>query len=220
MKPQESIFRRPKKVFQVFRNIHVYGKAEKSFADRKGKFEWDVIPSKSGHVIEDELYLPEKILDHPDFPTCDLIIIEDDNASNHDVPPSTSIVRNDIAVHPIACNHCFHLSRKILFGIFEIKKKDEIELYLRYGYFEVGIPKRENFKIGNIEKGKPIEIKINGKTDFSLSSRRARMYKEQSYIFDYIGDFEKCKILKEPYKLMEKQVPNERKVVDLIKRLW
>ncbi|MCX6132020.1 MAG: hypothetical protein NTX25_23555, partial [Proteobacteria bacterium] len=84
----------------------------------------------------------------------------------------------------------------------------------------VGDPKREDFKLGEVKKGKPIEIKINGKTDFSLTSRRARVFKEQTYIFNYIGDFSECKILKEPFDFTLKRLPSDRKVVDLIKPLW
>jgi len=204
MNSQEILFRRPVAVFQVFRNINIYEKTEKSFDDRKAKSEWSKLSSKSGHVINDELYLPEQIISNPDLATCDLITMEDDNVPN----PQQGY------------NRCLHLARTSKFDIFEIKKKDDIELHLKYGYFEVGIPRRENFKLGEIKRNKPIEIKINGKTDSSLTSRRARVFKEQAYIFDYIGDFNKCKILREPYDFTVKQVPAERKVIDLIKQLW
>jgi hypothetical protein len=220
MKLQEIIFRRPVTVFQVFRSINIYGKAKKSFDNRKDKAEWSVISSKSGHVFNDELYLPEQILNNPDLLTCDLITIEDDNTPN---PYTSSDLRFTKVIGSNSqpdYNHCFHLTRNIKFDIFEIKKEDDIELYLQYGYFEVGIPKRENFKLSAIRKDRPIEIKINGKTDFSLSSRRTRVFKEQAYIFEYVGDFEKCKILKEPYNHSVKNVPVDRRVVDLIKRLW
>ena len=204
MNPKEIIFSRPVAVFQVFRNINIYEKTEKSFDDRKDKSEWNKISSKSGHVINGELYLPEQIINNPDLVTCDLITIEDDNVPNP---------KGDY-------NRCLHLARNNKFDIFEIKKKDDIELHLKYGYFEVGIPRRENFKLGEIKRNKPIEIKINGKTDSSLTSRRARVYKEQAYIFEYIGDFDKCKILREPYDSTVKHVPAERKVIDLTKQLW
>src|SRR5690349_19504265 len=79
MKHQEVIFNKPVRIFQIFRNINVYGKARKSFDDRKEKMEWRDFQSKAGHIINEELFLPEQILNNPDFKNCDLITIEDDN---------------------------------------------------------------------------------------------------------------------------------------------
>lgn len=204
MKYQKFTLKLPIKVFQVFRHINVYDKTKKSYNDRKDTIGLTDIPSKSGYVFKDELYLPESILNNPDLQTCDLVTLEDDFCP---MPQSVA-------------NRCFHLKRKCIFDIFEIKSKEVIELHLQYKYFGVGTPERENFKLGEIKKGKPIEIKINGKTDFSLTSRRARVFKEQTYIFNYIGDFRECKILKEPFDFTMKRLPPDRKVVDLIKPLW
>ena len=220
MKLQEIVFKQPVKVFQIFRNVNVYGKSKKSFEERKVKAQWNTMYSKSGHVFNNELYLPEQILSDPDLLTCDLITQEDNNELNSNASSDlrfTKVIGSNLRP---CYNHCFHLTRTIKFEIFEIKQEDDIDLYLQYGYFEVGIPKRENFKLCVIKKNSPIEIKINGKTDFSASSGRTRIFKEQAYLFDYIGDFEKCKILKEPYDHAVKCVPTERKVVDLIKQLW
>jgi len=220
MKHQEIIFMNSVKVFQIFRNINVYGKSTKSFDERKEKIAWRDINSKSGHVISGELFLPEQILSNPDFKTCDLITIEDDNSHN-------TLTSRDLRFRKIIYpnlkpkyNHCFDLSKHNKLDIFEIRNSAEIELYLKYGYFEVGTPERENFKLCELGNNKPIEIKINGKTDFSMSSRRARVFKEQDYIFEYLGDFNKCKILREPYESNLKYLPTDRKIVDLMKQLW
>jgi hypothetical protein len=213
MKLQEIIFKRPIKIFQVFRNISVYGKEQKSFADRKDNNTWAVIQSKSGHLINGELYLPEQILQNPDFVTCDLITMEDDN-------PSRTLQSEAIRTNNLLYNHCFHLARKNRLYIFEIRNKNSIELHLHYGYFEIGTPERENFKICDLKKDEPVEVKINGKTDFSMSSRRERVFKEQEYIFVFVGEFDSCKILKEPYDCILKHVPLDRKIVNLMKPLW
>ena len=64
------------------------------------------------------------------------------------------------------------------FEIFQLKKVDnQIELHLLYDYYEIGEPKRDNFKLCNLEMNTPTEIKINGKLDHSLSSGRERTYK-------------------------------------------
>ena len=117
-------------------------------------------------------------------------------------------------------NSCFRLSQPNRFAIFELRKQEELELYLQYGYFEVGIPERKNFKLCTIKKQQPIEIKINGKTDFSATSRRERTFKEQHFIIEYVGDFNSCKLLKSPITPHVKQPPKPIKVVDLLKPLW
>lgn len=210
MKLQEVTFKRPVRVFQVFRNIHVYDKTQKSFEDRKEALAWQEIPSKSGWVVDNELYLPEKILQDPGFTACNLITIEDNHLVN--------VARTE---YEQESNHCFTLGNFIKLDIFKLKRDhEELELFLQHGYFEVGIPSRDNFKLCTIKKNSPVEIKINGKTESSLTARRARQFKEQHYIIDYIGDFRSCKLLREPYDPVIKQVPANRKVVDLIKPLW
>jgi hypothetical protein len=115
-------------------------------------------------------------------------------------------------------NRCFKQKNFAKIDIFEIK--NDLELFLKYDRYEVGIPERENFKLCILKKNNPVEIKINGKTDFSMTSGRERIFKEQHYIFEYLGDFGSCKILKEPYESVIKRVPEERKIIDLIKPLW
>lgn len=220
MKFQEVTFNRTVKVFQVFRNINVYGKVDKSYESRKEKMAWKDMPSKSGHIKDNELYLPEQILKNPDLKTCDLITIEDDNEAEYFISPDSKLTNSLSSDNTPVLNRCFHLVRPNTLDIFELRKNENIELHLRYGYFEVGTPERKNFKLCEINRHQPVEIKINGKTDFSLSSRRARVFKEQHYIIEYIGDFDKCKLLKEPYDAVLKHVPTNRKVVDLIKPLW
>lgn len=218
MKPTEILFNKPVRIIQVFRNINIYNKAKKSFEDRKEEMEWKDIPSKSGYVHNNELYLPESIQLHPAFHQCNIITLEDDNnpASLFSTSPFPNQPLNKIPVY----NRCFNLQHAIGIDIFKLKMKTDIELHLQYGYFEVGTPERENFKCCSIKMNTPVEIKINGKTDSSLSSRQDRLFKEQYYIYDYIGDFEKCKLLKEPYKPIIKQVPAIRKEVNLLKPLW
>jgi hypothetical protein len=221
MKVQEVIFKRPVKIIQVFRSIKIYGKANKSFDTRKEDLDWGDIQSKSGCIVDKELYLPEKILSNPDFKNCDLITIEDDNQPQAFTSTDlrfTKVIDSNIEYD---YNHCFNLTNPGKLDIFEIKSfKGELELYLHYGYFEIGIPKRDNFKLCMIRRNEPVEVKINGKTDHSMSSGRERIFKDQQYIFNYIGDFNKCKILKQPYNSIIKHVPIERKVIDLIKQLW
>ena len=206
MKLQEKIFSRPVKILQVFRNINMYGKDKKSFSDRGDDMVWQAMPSKSGHVLDNELFLPGAVFNDPQFQSGCLVTLEDNNQPQ---PKTTE-----------KYNHCFQLTGTNRLDIFEVKYKEELELFLHYGYFTIGIPSRDNFKICELIKGKPVEIKINGKTDSSLTWRRARIFKDQFYIYEYLGEFKKCTILKEPFGDFIKQVPADRKLVDLMKPLW
>lgn len=207
MKPNVVEFKKPVRIFQVFRNINEYGKEDKSFEDRKEKFAWKPMISTSGYVKDHELFLPASMTSKPNFGEADLITLLDDN-----LPPIQSI----LLTHEK--NHCFKLSSMSKLDIFQLKLKEEIELHLRYGYFEVGLPSRKDFKLCEVKVGHPVEIKINGKTESSLSSRRARVFKDQVYIFEYLGDFKQCTLLEQP--IITKHIPEQLKVVDLNKRLW
>ncbi len=223
MKVGSLVFTRPIKVLQIFRNINFYEKPKKSFNDRRDELEWGSIPSKSGCVTEGQLFLPESIKTNPDARSCDLITIEDDNQPQ--IFPSPHLHKEKMLYvprlpQPPPSNHCLNLVRPNNLDIFELRLEGELELYLQYGYFDVGIPKRNNFKLCQVKLGEPVEIKINGKIDTSLTAGKERTFKEQHYVFHYLGDFPNATLLREPFEPVQKHVPEQRKVVDLIKQLW
>lgn len=208
MKPQSIIFKKPFKVVQLFRNINSYGKDEKSFEDRKEKIAWKPIHSTSGFVKENAVHLPESILEQTNFELSDLVLIIDDNFQ-----------KSQNVVYTKEKNIYFRNKSTNKFDFLQIKLDEKIELYLKPGYFEVGFPERDEFKICELTLNKPISIKINGKRDFSLTGRRARTFVEQEYIFNYIGDFKEIVVEKEPLSSVIKIIPTEFKVIDLMKNL-
>lgn len=220
MKLQEISFKRPVKIITIFRNINIYDKSKKSFDDRKEDTAWQAIPSKSGYVKDNELYLPETITGSINVNNCSLITIEDDNRqqgfNTTDLQHTNVIASNKKPER----NRCFNTSHSWKLDIFDIKPNIEFEVFLHYDYFEVGIPERDNFKICSLKMNQPVEIKINGKTDASMTSGRERIFKEQSYILEYAGDFTYCKLLKEPFDSVTKHIPSERKIINLMKPLW
>lgn len=209
MKPQPITFKKPFRVIQLFRNINSYGKEEKSFEDRKEKIIWKPIESTTGYVKDDIVHLPETILEQPNFEHCDLILLIDDNFQTF-----------QNVVYTNEKNLCFRNKSLNKFDFLQIKLDKRVELYLKPGYFEVGFPERDEFKVCELTIAKPVSIKINGKRDFSLTGRRARTFIEQEYIFNYIGDFTSIQIEKERFNPIIKNVPTEKKVIDLMKPLW
>lgn len=205
MKLPEIFFKKPAKVIQVFKKINIYGKDEKSFDLRKDLMQWNNILSKSGYIKNGEIFIPENILDKKDHQLCEIILLTD-NASNRDLISADE--ENQYLLPAFSWR----------FEIFELKKN--LDIFLRYNEYEIGIPSREDFKLSTLKKGVPLEIKINGKTDFSMTAGKERKYKDQSYIFIYHGEFNKTKILKEPFQPVKKSISGERKVINLIKPLW
>lgn len=209
MKATVVTFKKPVKILQVFSNIVYYRKDEKSFSDRKHKLEWRDAASVNGYVADQQLFLPEKVLLHPALQRCNLITIVDDLTVDHYY--RWNIENND----------CLVLDVPRPFGDFNLAQQKELELHLRYEPLSTKIPLRPGFKICDFRKGEPVEVKINCKYDFSLfGSPRERVFKEQQYIFQYIGDFTSFQVLKHPVTPMHKRIPENRKLVDLLKPLW
>lgn len=202
-------FHQPVKIIQVFRNINTYGKAEKSFANRKAKLAWKPISSIAGFVKDEIVHLPESIIDQPNFKSCELIILLDDN-----LPPIQNILFTQEK------NHCYKRNSLNKLDAFQLKFNETIEIHLAYSYFQVGLPARSNFKICELQQEKPVAIKINGKTDFSLTGRRERNFTEQEYIFVDLGNFSNYSLLPSTAPAILKTAPTNSKVIDLNKPLW
>jgi hypothetical protein len=202
-------FKKPVKILQVFSNIVYYSKEDKSFADRKHKLEWRDAESVSGYIADQQLFLPELVLAHPALQRCSLITMVDDQTIAHQ--HHWNIAQND----------CLVLDVPRPFGDFNLAQKEELELHLRYQPLSTAKPNRPGFKISDLRKGEPVEVKINGKYDHSLfGSPRARVFKEEQYIFQYIGDFTSLQVIRPQATPMHKRIPENRKLVNLLKPLW
>lgn len=69
----------------------------------------------------------------------------------------------------------------IRLSVFDLKPGTPIEVGFRYDASVIGYPTRNSFVLGPLEAGRPLELQINGKRDFNLSSRRERTYTEQHF---------------------------------------
>lgn len=205
MKVQEIEFKKPVKIIQLFKKINIYSKAEKSFELRKERMRWHDLSSKSGYIKDEALFLPETLLQRKDFQICEMILLSDNVSNPH----------NEVSLSE---NLYFLPASFWRFDIFEINKY--LDIFLRYNEYEIGLPTRNDFKLATLKPGFPVEIKINGKSDYTLSSGKERTYKDQQFILLSHGIYKRAIILREPFKEIKKLIPRERKVIDLIKPLW
>jgi hypothetical protein len=207
MKEEIIKTKKSKFILQVYHNYFQYHKDMKSFSDRKEVTEWKTeLNSKSAYLKDGKLILSKSDY-NTDLLNCDLIILSDFNSESE--------------IKALKQVQYFNLVGKVKFEIFQLKKVDkQIELHLLYDYYEIGEPKRENFKLCNLEMNTPIEIKINGKLDHSLSSGRERTYKEHCYIFHLIGETDAFELARPPFKGSIKNIPKPLKTVDLIKKIY
>ena len=207
MKKEITKAKKSKLILQVYHNYVQYHKNLKSFSDRKEITAWKTeLNSKSAYLKDGKLILSKSDY-NKDLLNCDLIILNDFNSESE--------------IKALKQVQYFNLVWKIKFEIFQLKKVDkQIELHLLYDYYEIGEPKRENFKLCNLEMNTPIEIKINGKLDHSLSSGRKRTYKEHCYIFHLIGETDAFELVRTPFKGSIKKIAKPLKTVDLMKKLY
>jgi hypothetical protein len=218
MKDEIFTFSHPVKVLQVFKLACVYDKESFSFELRKDFFEWKDFVAGSGYVKEKQLFLVADQLPHNAASQEGLIILE--YTAILDLLTTTKRSTN-LSEEDKTPSRCLWspLNRATGFEVFTITYVDGLELYLRYNYFKLGEPERDNFLITPLHKNEPVEIKLNGKTDASMSSRRARVFKDQYFLIEYVGEFKEATILKSNLNISI-QPPSKFKSINLLKTLW
>lgn len=197
-----------KHVIQLFDNSSIYGKDLKSFDARKENTRWrNSIQSQSGFLQNDVLSINRSAINGL-FAGDTIVLIDYHRASHQTVSKNIEqLVFGNIN------NSSF--SWKIM----QFKVQNQLNLYLKWDYWEIGFPRRNSFKLCHLEKGQPIELKINGKRDFSMSSRKERTFIEKNYIVEYLGEAKTVEFLDASYFPISKTIPTERKEINLMKVL-
>ena len=203
MKVSPHSFSRPVQVIQLYRKQIRFGKEEKGSFDLKSFLSAEKVTSNQGFVENGELFLPEAVKENKGFSGANLFVYIDNIISEK---PSECLTLHSPGAHPIE--------------IFKIRGIDPPELHLEWSYFGVGDPTRPPMKLFDLVPGKAYEIRINGKTDFSLTGRRPRHYLEQVFVVEHLGTFDGCSFYSDSADLPAKKLPASRKVIDLRKLLW
>jgi hypothetical protein len=196
----------PKHIIQIFDNSLSYTKKLKSFEDRKSISKWNKkIISKSGYIENGVLNLNRDTQKNP--LSSNTILLVDFNRLEDSQKAESHILNGEITASAFT------------WSIFKFRRKETIEINLNWNYWDLGDIKREQFKLAELKENQPIEIKINGKRDFSLSSRRERLFLEKNFIIQYLGTIEKINLVPKSDFISEKKIPIDRKLINLMKRI-
>jgi len=197
-------FSRAVQVIQLYQKQVRYGKEEKASFDLKAFHAMQNMGSSGGFVEKGELFLDSSLMPNStEVQGFDLLVIVADMLST--MPSELHFLRT---------------SSMNLVEIFKIGGKDTLELHLEWNYFHVGEPSRQNMKLCELVPDKAYEIRINGKTDFSMAGRRPRHYLERVFVVEHLGIFSECTLISDSEKLPPGKLPEPRKVIDMRKLLW
>jgi hypothetical protein len=204
MKEVSQSFSQPVQVIRLFKKQLRFGKEDKAGFDLRAFHAQESAGCSGGFVEEGKLFLDGSLLgESEEVQGSDLLVMVDE---------ADSAKRS--ALHFLKTSSANRLE------IFKIFGKDPIELHLEWSYFHVGDPSRDHMKLCYLVPGKAYEIRINGKTDFSLTGRRPRHYLEQIFVVEHLGIFSEYTPISDSKKIHSNKLPELRKVIDLRKPLW
>lgn len=174
-------------IIQIFKKDKFFTKSEYDHSTRTDFFIWpENINSVTGFVEKNTLYLNSSIHSNLNQKNIGLFVIQD-----HIESPSRKTDLKEFyffTAQTLKANVEF-------FELIKVGQKYEVWLDGITNSFQIGIPKRNRFKLCNLEVGQSIEIKINGRHDFTLTGRAERTFREQQYLIKYIGTVEKVEFL-------------------------
>lgn len=211
-------------VFHFYKKLARFPKAVYSTEIRNSFSKWESqLISRSGFIRDEQLFLPEIFRENTHLNRIQSFIIQD--VVNPNYGEKNVLIESKINKELFQL-FSFNKENSVwLFEIFSIEKTNEgeFELMLKYNTNKsyIGEPSRNDHKLCTLKRGEPVQVSINGKTDFSLSGRRERTYTEYEYIIEYLGDVSKVDFIA-PNKIeIARKIPNKfAKVIDFRKVLY
>jgi hypothetical protein len=199
-------------IIQIYKSAGVIEKPGYNTAWRKRFQEWSPVVSASGFLDGDTLFLPAGSRNDPAVENAGLILIMDVKDMSSGIPenPNNGHPRQETLFKAFRGT-----ANSVKFEIFEFRRAMDgvFELWLNYSNM-IGVPKRENHKIAELRKGKPVRYMINGKDDFSLSGRLQRTFYEFDYIIEYLGRAGKIEYRPESDIYTSKIPPSDCKTIN------
>jgi len=233
--------KRPIHIIQIFDNSYEYRKNEKSYSDRKDKYKWkEFINSKSGIIENGILKINKDKIGLLNLNNINVILLTDYNSKSEietlerfnylkiidyvDYLGKGEFEKYKLFKEQInRIDYIYKGEFKISplnWKCFKFSKNEKISVELFWDYWEIGIPKRDNFKICDLEINKAIEINLNGKRDFSMTGRRERIFTERNFIIEYLGEINEYELIGNPSVDLKKEIPTNRKRINLLKELY
>lgn len=211
-------------VFHCYKKLARFPKAVYSTEIRNSFSKWESqLISRSGCIREEQLFLPEIVRENLQVNRIQSFIIQDVVHPNYG---EKNVLMERETTKNLPELFAFNKENSVWhFEIFSIEKTNagEFELMLKYDTNKsyIGEPSRNDHKLCTLKRGEPVQVSINGKTDFSLSGRRERTYTEYEYIIEYLGDVSKVDFMA-PNKIETvRKIPTKfAKVIDLRKVLY
>lgn len=110
-------------------------------------------------------------------------------------------------------------------GMLSIEKVQEgdFDLYVNdlENHYMMNESPMNRFRIGILKKNSPVEVLINGKSDFTMTGRKQRTYFESSYLIQYVGKVESIEFLPYNEVTIERTIPDEfSQRIDLRKKYY
>lgn len=195
------------KIIQVYRNASLFEKGEVSPENGRDWLRWSKKQSRSGYIEKGELYLPDNQEAFETIHQYAMLFLLDDCSANE----------KDLLFEWKKTENLYTQSVSSLGTSFlQVKSHEAIELFFN-GPSYPWYPKRTaSYKLSVLKEGRPVELKINGKSD----GRHQRYYIEEQFIFEYLGTFNRFTVLPANHAGIQKTVPVNRKLVDIRELLW
>ncbi len=206
-KHTEINLKRPLGVVQVYRNASMFAKGDHTFENGRDWLRWPEKKSASGYIQMNELYLPEKKDGYEDVNRYSLVFLLDDFSEKE---------KDKLFAWKETTNLYTQITTSIGIDFLQIKREEELAIYFNGSNYH-WLPRRtESYQLCVLKKNKPVEVKLNGKSD----GHHQRYYIEEQFIFEYLGEYSHFKVLLQQDTPKMKRVPKERKVVDMRVLLW
>lgn len=209
---------RPKHVLQVFQNTARYGPDLHNAADRRDLTRWnDPVSSTSGYLEDGVVRLPEAVLLDRGFATHGVVVLWDHNSDRSRQPGHETG-----EMGPLLNLQPPERAKLTPLHIFAIGPgQDGMELHLRYSDHEmwIGKPSRADYKLADLRPHRPVLVRINGKSDHTMSAGRERQYLAAEFLFEYLGEHSSFEVMERPS--VSKSPPVEKaRLVDLNRILY
>lgn len=208
-------------VYHVFKKNAVIPKSEYTPELRKSFFEWgNQLVSRLGILKDKQLLLANDYKDLIPVTRTGTIIIQDIIGYSGTSAKSDYLryVKSMDIPDWFADNWLKQFQEIIAFN-----REDRVQ---HFESFSIDLKSRELYlkdehKLCDLKPGKPVNIRLNAKWDFTASGRRERSYSESDYIIQYLGEAEIVAFVPEKELEIQREIPwKTAKMIDLRKTFY